>query len=55
MLGVKTMYKLIGKDHKNAISIKTFFFVSDAAIAKQAGKNNVRNVLINVSNPGWLE
>lgn len=46
MLGVKNKYILIGNDHKNTINIKNILDVNEAMIAKQAGRNNMKNVLI---------
>lgn len=43
--GVPIKYKLIGSDHRNAINIKNFFEVKEEMIAKQAGRNNIRNVI----------
>ncbi|WP_430786988.1 hypothetical protein VBD025_15275 [Virgibacillus flavescens] len=45
ILGVKTKYKLMGNDHKNDISIKKFLDVKEAIIARQAGRNNIKNVI----------
>ncbi|MFS1516013.1 hypothetical protein [Bacillus sp. SM2101] len=44
--GVPIVYKLIGSDHKNAINIKCFLSFIEATIAKQAGRNNITNVII---------
>lgn len=43
--GVPIKYKLIGSDHRNAINIKNFFEVKEAMMAKQEGRNNIRNVI----------
>lgn len=53
--GVPIKYKLIGNDHKNAISIKKVLDVKEAMIATQAGRNNVRNVFTNGLNSFPLE
>lgn len=53
--GVSTKYKLIGKDHKNAINMRKFLEVREAAIAKQAGRNNIKNVLTIDSNSDEFE
>ncbi len=42
--GEKTKYKLIGNAHKNAINNRRCFDIKEATIAKQAGRNNMKNV-----------
>jgi hypothetical protein len=43
--GVRTKYKLNGNDHTKAISINNCLYVIEAMIAKQAGRNNIKNVV----------
>ncbi|MBU5210647.1 hypothetical protein [Heyndrickxia oleronia] len=50
MLGVKTKYKLIGSDHKNDMHNKNGLDNRKAKMAKQAGRNNIKKVMINRPN-----
>lgn len=44
--GEKAKYKLNGDDHIKAMNIKDFKDVKEEMIVKQAGKNNIKNVII---------
>jgi hypothetical protein len=43
--GVPIKYKLIGNDHRKAINIMNLREVNEATMAKQEGRNNIRNVI----------
>ena len=55
MPGVKTRYKLNGNDQIKAINMNVCLDVKEEMIAKQAGKNNIRNEMIIVSVPIMFE
>lgn len=53
--GEKTKYKLTGNDHKNAINNRSCFDIKEATIAKQAGRNNMKNVFTTGANSVGFE
>lgn len=42
--GVRTKYRLKGNDHTKAININDCLDIREEKIAKQAGRNNIKNV-----------